>query len=575
MPRPERVLSDDDGPVERFAAGLRELREEAGRPGYRELARRAHYSVTTLSVAAAGRQLPSLAVALAYAQACGGDPAIWEKRWRAVAAELAGSEEVDAAAYQTLGLAGPGAAASELPNVASEAANAGAGPLTVTAEEITCSVADHAERVYGELTPAQQGTARLVLLRLVDVGEGAFVAPRRAPRAEFDRDAFTVIDRFTAAGLLTVTRDTVEVSHEALPRDWPRLRGWADDDREGLRVHRLLATAAADWESLNRDDSALYRGVLLTRARNWLAEHPEAANARERSFLDRSISVQNRAQRARRRLSRTVLVGLLAVVMSLGAVTVSKWTAERSAAGTDDACGSARPDGCRSALARSFADGRADLFVHSGTDLSVRSNVGDTFDAGHSVSVGWEQFHGKENAGHVGRLYLADYNGDDRADLFTHMGTELAVRLNTGDGFDEGRSVSTGWGRFHGRADGNDLGRLYFADYNGDRRADLIVHSESDLSVRLNVGDGFDGGRSISTGWERFHGKHNPKNLGRLYFADYNGDRRADLIVHSESDLSVRLNVGDGFDGGRIVGSPWGLFHGRVNSNHLGRLYVA
>ncbi|AGL16137.1 helix-turn-helix domain-containing protein [Actinoplanes sp. N902-109] len=59
MPRPERVLDTTGGKVERFAAQLRELRERAGRPGYRELARRAHYSVTTLSVAAAGRKLPS------------------------------------------------------------------------------------------------------------------------------------------------------------------------------------------------------------------------------------------------------------------------------------------------------------------------------------------------------------------------------------------------------------------------------------------------------------------------------------------------------------------------------------
>src|SRR5206468_2233796 len=51
--------------------------------------RRAHYSAASLSEAASGRKLPSLAVALAYVRACGGDTAEWEERWRAVAAELA------------------------------------------------------------------------------------------------------------------------------------------------------------------------------------------------------------------------------------------------------------------------------------------------------------------------------------------------------------------------------------------------------------------------------------------------------------------------------------------------------
>ncbi|MFJ9713916.1 hypothetical protein [Streptomyces sp. NPDC101234] len=89
MPRAERPLADDDGVLTVFAADLRRLRAEAGSPPYRELARRAHYSSTTLADAAAGRKLPSLPVTLAYVRACDGDPAKWEARWRSTAAELA------------------------------------------------------------------------------------------------------------------------------------------------------------------------------------------------------------------------------------------------------------------------------------------------------------------------------------------------------------------------------------------------------------------------------------------------------------------------------------------------------
>ena len=72
-----------------FAADLRLLRQKAGNPTYRELAKRAHFSVTTLSSAANGRQLPSLTVTLAYVRACDGDEQEWEQRWHSVATELA------------------------------------------------------------------------------------------------------------------------------------------------------------------------------------------------------------------------------------------------------------------------------------------------------------------------------------------------------------------------------------------------------------------------------------------------------------------------------------------------------
>ncbi|GAB2960216.1 FG-GAP repeat domain-containing protein [Saccharothrix stipae] len=88
MPRPESPVDPQAGAVPLFAHDLRLLREKAGGPPYRALARRAHYAPATLARAAAGRELPSLAVTLAYVRACGGDAEEWECRWRAVAADV-------------------------------------------------------------------------------------------------------------------------------------------------------------------------------------------------------------------------------------------------------------------------------------------------------------------------------------------------------------------------------------------------------------------------------------------------------------------------------------------------------
>jgi hypothetical protein len=93
MGRPQRRLDPQTGPLQHFAAQLRQLREQAGGLSYRQLAKRAHYSATALSEAAGGDKLPSLAVTLAYVEACGGDRDEWQARWQTVAAELASADQ--------------------------------------------------------------------------------------------------------------------------------------------------------------------------------------------------------------------------------------------------------------------------------------------------------------------------------------------------------------------------------------------------------------------------------------------------------------------------------------------------
>ncbi|WP_425246531.1 hypothetical protein [Streptomyces sp. NEAU-NA10] len=102
MGRPERPVDPEAGPVQRLAHELRELRRAAGGPAYRTMARAAGFSATTLSQAAAGERLPSLAVLQGYVRACGGDPQEWEPRWKEAEAAAAGEEGDGAAPYRGL-----------------------------------------------------------------------------------------------------------------------------------------------------------------------------------------------------------------------------------------------------------------------------------------------------------------------------------------------------------------------------------------------------------------------------------------------------------------------------------------
>lgn len=87
--RREQPLDPQAGPLERFALGLRELRESAGLT-YLDMAQGAHFAASTLSQAAAGQRLPTREVLLAYVRACGGDPGRWADYWERVRREVYG-----------------------------------------------------------------------------------------------------------------------------------------------------------------------------------------------------------------------------------------------------------------------------------------------------------------------------------------------------------------------------------------------------------------------------------------------------------------------------------------------------
>lgn len=91
--RRERPLDPRGGPLERFALGLRELRERAGLT-YIEMADVAHFTASTLSQAAAGHRLPTRQVLLAYVRACGEDPGLWIECWEQVRRDV-GSPEAE------------------------------------------------------------------------------------------------------------------------------------------------------------------------------------------------------------------------------------------------------------------------------------------------------------------------------------------------------------------------------------------------------------------------------------------------------------------------------------------------
>ena len=71
-------------------------------------------------------------------------------------------------------------------------------------------------------------------------------------------------DRLVDARLVTSDEESFQLAHEAVAREWPRLREWLADDVEGQRIMRHVSAAATAWDAMGRPDSELYRGARLS-----------------------------------------------------------------------------------------------------------------------------------------------------------------------------------------------------------------------------------------------------------------------------------------------------------------------
>jgi WD40 repeat protein/serine/threonine protein kinase/DNA-binding XRE family transcriptional regulator len=170
-----------------------------------------------------------------------------------------------------------------------------------------------AEEVYQGLSEPDQAAARQLCLRLVTLGEGVEDTRRRVLLAELEalNDASiqnpkskiqNVLDVFGKHRLLTFDRDpitrgpTVEVAHEALLREWPRLREWLNESRAAVRMQRQLAAAAHEWHSANHDVSFLLTGARLAQFEGWAQGSAVALTRDERAFLEASVAEQERRE---------------------------------------------------------------------------------------------------------------------------------------------------------------------------------------------------------------------------------------------------------------------------------------
>jgi WD40 repeat protein len=105
----------------------------------------------------------------------------------------------------------------------------------------------------------------------------------------------------------------VEIIHESLLANWPRLVRWQTQDQEGAQLRDELRQSAQSWDERGRHDDRLWTGTAYREFALWRERYPGGLSDIEEAFAAAMTSFANRRRR-RRRLAAVAAVIVFAVV---------------------------------------------------------------------------------------------------------------------------------------------------------------------------------------------------------------------------------------------------------------------
>ncbi|WP_127503005.1 AAA family ATPase [Actinoplanes solisilvae] len=168
---------------------------------------------------------------------------------------------------------------------------------------VSGAITRQAQAAVRELGPDALGRCLDTLLLFVTLGPGG-ATRQPVRRSGLDESRLRVVRTFVDARLLVSDRDTFDIAHEALLRQWQPLAEHIVLHEESLRRLTELAPMARAWRRSGRQADYLITGARLADALTW-ARDGRALDPDVREFLDESQrnetgEMDRRADRAAR-----------------------------------------------------------------------------------------------------------------------------------------------------------------------------------------------------------------------------------------------------------------------------------
>jgi len=202
--------------------------------------------------------------------------------------------------------------------------------------ELKGALAKHAEAVFSMLQPDEQMAFPMVMRYLVTLGQGEEEVPNRrtvpyrdlvvSDRIGQDHKAGAqgFADLFIEKRLLVADIDpqgevTVTVAHEALLREWQRVKEWLSENREFLRMRDRLDSSLKLWLSRGKQkDDLLGPGLPLAEGEKLVKDFGLSLSQQQTDYVGASIAERKRSKQIQERIRYAVMVAISVLAIVAG-----------------------------------------------------------------------------------------------------------------------------------------------------------------------------------------------------------------------------------------------------------------
>lgn len=188
--------------------------------------------------------------------------------------------------------------------------------------EVRGALARHAENTIQEIGTEIESVVREIFRNLItaqhtriarDTEELLSVFP-----SEYISTAKEVLLTFINARLITSSENRIEITHESLITNWPRLVKWQAQDAESAQLRDELRQAAQLWNQKGRPEDLVWAGAAYLEFQLWRERYPGGLTTIEDDFARAMNHKANKKRRQKRILATTIFVVLLITLAVIG-----------------------------------------------------------------------------------------------------------------------------------------------------------------------------------------------------------------------------------------------------------------
>lgn len=199
--------------------------------------------------------------------------------------------------------------------------------------EVRGALAQHAENTMQRIGIEEQSLVREIFRNLItaqntrvarDTEELLSVFEKHPTGRPAKQSAKEVLRAFIDARLLTSFENRIEITHESLISNWPRLVKWHAQDAESAQMRDDLRQAAQLWNQKGRPKELLWTGSAFVEFQAWRERYAGGLTTTEESFAQ---AMERRAHK-RRRQRRMAIVTIFVVLLGILALITTFWRNE-------------------------------------------------------------------------------------------------------------------------------------------------------------------------------------------------------------------------------------------------------